>query len=202
MATSDDATNDRTPPFDEYETATPPRLETEAVEVCLPTPPEADRPLTFDPKWRTETVVAIARGIEFDTAYDRLPILADALEEAGCDHPQLLHHCRTSPHPLDSCWVVNVILGRSFSDALPQARTVTVETPTAPTPTVQPVVESVTRSGLALRAIVGVAFLWALAGFVGPLCQRFFSQDVTHQTAPRFERETTSPPTGQSTLTP
>ena len=170
---------------------------------CSHLPPaDATDALRVDDAHLTETALLLARGIAADLGFDRLPILADALEEAGCDHPQLLHHCRTSPHPLDSCWVVNVILGRSFSDALPQARTVTVETPTAPTPTVKPVVESVTRSGLALRALVGVAFLWALAGFVGPLCQRFFTRDVTHQTAPRFERETTSPPTGQSTLTP
>lgn len=195
MATSDDATDDRGTPFDESEAATAPTVETEAVEVCHPTPPEVDHPLTFDSKWRTETVVAIARGIEFDTAYDRLPILADALEEAGCDHPQLLHHCRTSPHPFDSCWVVNVILGRSFSDALPQSRTVAVETPAAPTPTGQPVVESVTRTGLAVRVLVCIAFLWALTGFVGPLCHRFSTRDVTHFTAPGLAPETPKPTT-------
>lgn len=43
----------------------------------------ADR--TFDRRWASETAVALARGISLDCAFDRMPILADALEEAGCD---------------------------------------------------------------------------------------------------------------------
>ncbi|MCU0703282.1 MAG: hypothetical protein MUF18_04755 [Fimbriiglobus sp.] len=84
------------------------------VEICTPYPPRAadGRPLRFDPQWRTETVSALARGIDLDAALDRLPILADALEEAGCDVPAVLVHCRTCPHAACTCWVVNLALGR------------------------------------------------------------------------------------------
>lgn len=61
-------------------------------------------------EWRTETVLALARGVYVDRAFDRLPILADALEEAGCSDPELLAHCRSSgPHAL-GCWVLDLVL--------------------------------------------------------------------------------------------
>lgn len=64
-------------------------------------------PVTFDVNWRTETVTQLVRGIVAERAFDRLPILADALEEAGCDHPDVLAHCRTpGPHAL-GCWVLS-----------------------------------------------------------------------------------------------
>jgi hypothetical protein len=72
------------------------------------------RPVAFDPAWRTESAVALAR-----TAYDTrnftlLPILADALEEAGCDHADLLTHCR-DPQATHArgCWVVDLVLNKS-----------------------------------------------------------------------------------------
>jgi hypothetical protein len=53
----------------------------------------------FDPAWRTSTSIALAEGIYADRAFDRLPILADALEDAGCGHPDVLAHCRgDGPH--------------------------------------------------------------------------------------------------------
>lgn len=78
---------------------------------CTPFPPPdaADR---FDPRWRTETVQLLARGIAVHTAYDRLPVLADALEEAGCDLAPLLAHCRYCPTHLPGCWAVDLTLGR------------------------------------------------------------------------------------------
>jgi hypothetical protein len=66
--------------------------------------------LYLQPSWRSPTVLALAAGIQADHAFDRLPILADALEEAGCDHPDLLGHCRYhSPHN-DYCWLVDALL--------------------------------------------------------------------------------------------
>jgi hypothetical protein len=44
--------------------------------------------------WLTDTVVALAEPIYNEHAFDRLPILADALQEAGCDLEDILHHCR------------------------------------------------------------------------------------------------------------
>ena len=63
--------------------------------------------VAFDAHWKSETAVSLARGITAERAFDRLPILADALEEAGCDQPDVLAHCRTpGPHAL-GCWVLD-----------------------------------------------------------------------------------------------
>jgi hypothetical protein len=68
---------------------------------------------SIDAAWLTETVVALATGIAADSAFDRLPILADALEEAGCDDEEILSHCRGhKPHEC-GCWVVDLVLKTS-----------------------------------------------------------------------------------------
>ncbi len=54
--------------------------------------------LEFDSGWRTESTVGIAQAIHNGRAFDRMPLLADALEEAGCDNGQLLKHLRTDNH--------------------------------------------------------------------------------------------------------
>jgi hypothetical protein len=71
------------------------------------------RPVTFDPRWLTATVVALATGIYAERAFDRMPILADALEEAGCDHADILAHCRGDGPHVRGCWVVDLVLGKS-----------------------------------------------------------------------------------------
>ncbi len=71
------------------------------------------RPVTFSPAWRSETVVALASGIYAERAFDRMPILADALEEAGCDHADVLSHCRGPGPHTRGCWVVDGVLGKS-----------------------------------------------------------------------------------------
>jgi hypothetical protein len=70
------------------------------------------RPVAFAPSWRTETAVALAAGIYADRAFDRLPILADALEEAGCDNADVLNHCRGPGPHARGCWVVDGVLGK------------------------------------------------------------------------------------------
>jgi hypothetical protein len=81
---------------------------------CIPhPPPTADgSPRSFDPAWRTETVLALAKGIEAERAFDRLPILADALEEAGCDDEVLLRHCRGCEWHEEECWALSLALDR------------------------------------------------------------------------------------------
>ncbi len=69
-------------------------------------------PVVWSAGWRSETVTALATGIHFDNAFDRLPILADALEEAGCDHPEVLAHCRGPGPHARGCWVVDAARGR------------------------------------------------------------------------------------------
>ncbi len=70
------------------------------------------RPVAFDPRWRSETAVALATGIYDLRAFDRLPILADALEDAGCDSLDLLNHLRGPGPHARGCWAVDVVLGR------------------------------------------------------------------------------------------
>jgi hypothetical protein len=70
-------------------------------------------PVAFAESWRSETAVALAAGIYAERAFDRLPILADALEEAGCDHPDVLTHCRGPGPHARGCWVVDGVLGKA-----------------------------------------------------------------------------------------
>jgi hypothetical protein len=55
----------------------------------------------------------IARAIYGERAFDRMPILGDALEEAGCDDADILAHCRSSTEHVRGCWVVDAILGKT-----------------------------------------------------------------------------------------
>jgi hypothetical protein len=70
------------------------------------------RPVACEPSWRTSTAVGLAEGIYADHAFDRLPILADALEEAGCDDADVLGHCRGDGPHARGCWVVDLVLGK------------------------------------------------------------------------------------------
>lgn len=71
------------------------------------------RPVVLDPAWRTSTVVQLAQGIYDDRDFSAMPILADALQDAGCDNADVLNHCRdTGPHAR-GCWVVDLILGKA-----------------------------------------------------------------------------------------
>jgi hypothetical protein len=66
----------------------------------------------IDPRWLTSTVVALATGISAEGAFDRMPILADALEDAGCENRDILDHCRGAGPHTPGCWVVNLVLAR------------------------------------------------------------------------------------------
>jgi hypothetical protein len=72
------------------------------------------RPIDFDPGWRTSDTLALARGIYEKNAFDRMPILADALQDAGCDNADILGHCRDTSLPhVRGCWVVDLVLGKT-----------------------------------------------------------------------------------------
>ena len=72
------------------------------------------RPVSFDPAWRTSDVLLLAEGIYAERAFDRMPILADALQDAGCDNEEVLTHCRdTSLTHVRGCWVVDLLLGKA-----------------------------------------------------------------------------------------
>lgn len=70
------------------------------------------RPVTVDPAWRTSTVVSLAQGIYDERAFDRLPILADALEDAGCTNADMLNHCRQPGDHVRGCWCVDLLLDK------------------------------------------------------------------------------------------
>lgn len=70
------------------------------------------RPVTLDPTWLSSTVKQLAESIYQERAFDRLPILADALEDAGCGNVDILHHCRQPGEHARGCWVVDLVLGK------------------------------------------------------------------------------------------
>src|SRR5205814_6145026 len=71
------------------------------------------RPVTTDPAWLTSDVVAIAMSIYAERAFDRLPILADALQDAGCQNADVLGHCRGDGPHVRGCWAVDLVLGKA-----------------------------------------------------------------------------------------
>jgi hypothetical protein len=78
------------------------------------------RPVALPPTCQTPTVVALAQA-----AYDnrllpagtlepaRLAVLADALEEAGCDDADILTHLRQAGVHVRGCWVTDLLLGKA-----------------------------------------------------------------------------------------
>lgn len=70
------------------------------------------RPVSRLPSWLTSSVCALAGGIYEDRTFDCLPILADALEDAGCTVTELLAHCRIAGPHARGCWAVDLILGK------------------------------------------------------------------------------------------
>ncbi len=71
------------------------------------------RPVALDPSWLTSTVLALAECIYTERAFDRLPILADALQDAGCENEDILNHCRQPSVHMRGCWAVDLLLGHA-----------------------------------------------------------------------------------------
>ncbi len=71
------------------------------------------RPVSFSPEWRTSTAVAIAKQMYESRDFSAMPILADALQDAGCDNDDVLNHCRDEKAThVRGCWVVDLLLGK------------------------------------------------------------------------------------------
>jgi hypothetical protein len=62
--------------------------------------------------WNGGTVRRLAQAVYRDRRFEALPVLADALEEAGCDAPDLLVHCRAPGSHVRGCWVLDLLTGR------------------------------------------------------------------------------------------
>ena len=54
----------------------------------------------------------LARAIYDDKSFADMPVLGDALEDAGCDDEEALDHCRNHPLHARGCWVLDAILCR------------------------------------------------------------------------------------------
>jgi hypothetical protein len=75
--------------------------------------PPPERGPGCPPEWRTSTVVLLARQMDASGAYDALPILADALQDAGCADEAVLGRCRApSGVHCRGNWVVDLVLER------------------------------------------------------------------------------------------
>jgi hypothetical protein len=62
--------------------------------------------------WNERTIPKLARTIYNTRAFNRLPILSDALEEAGCTDPDILTHCRRPGEHVRGCWLLDAVLGK------------------------------------------------------------------------------------------
>jgi hypothetical protein len=74
------------------------------------------RPSTVDPlwlHWNNGTIRNVAQAIYDELAFDRLGVLADALEDAGCVDDSVLSHCRSAGPHVRGCWVVDLLLGKA-----------------------------------------------------------------------------------------
>jgi hypothetical protein len=73
------------------------------------------RPWQVDPAWLAwceGTIPKLAWSIYQERAFERLPILADALEEAGCANADLLDHLRGPDTHVRGCWALDAVLAR------------------------------------------------------------------------------------------
>lgn len=68
--------------------------------------------VAFAPSWVTSTVHALADQMYESRDFGTMPILADALQDAGCDSDDILDHCRGSRPHARGCWVVDLILAK------------------------------------------------------------------------------------------
>jgi hypothetical protein len=74
------------------------------------------RAVAFDPAWlawQGGAVVQVAQAIYNENRFQDLPVLADALEDAGCDNAEVLAHCRGGGIHVRGCFVVDLLLDRS-----------------------------------------------------------------------------------------
>jgi hypothetical protein len=72
------------------------------------------RPVSFNPAWRTDTAVSLARTVYDSREFSAMPILADALQDAGCADEHILNHCRYANQPhVRGCWVCDLVLGKA-----------------------------------------------------------------------------------------
>jgi hypothetical protein len=70
------------------------------------------RPAALRPSWLKPDTISLGGHIYDERAFDRLPLLAVALEDAGCHNADVLTHCRQPGPHVRGCWVVDLVLGK------------------------------------------------------------------------------------------
>ncbi|AMV26912.1 hypothetical protein VT84_21100 [Gemmata sp. SH-PL17] len=70
------------------------------------------RPVTFRSTWRSPAVVELASRMYESRDFGAMPILGDALQDAGCDSTDVLEHCRGPGPHVRGCWAVDLVLDR------------------------------------------------------------------------------------------
>jgi hypothetical protein len=69
-------------------------------------------PVALAAPWLSEDVLNLARVIDEQSDFPRMPRLADALQAADCTAPDLLAHCRQKRSHVRGCWALDLILNR------------------------------------------------------------------------------------------
>lgn len=62
--------------------------------------------------WQSGTVKTMAQAIYDDNQFADMPMLADALEEAGCSNTDILNHLRGPAPHCRGCWALDLVLGK------------------------------------------------------------------------------------------
>jgi len=70
------------------------------------------RPVPLNPAWLTATVVSLAQQMYRSRDFSPMPILADAMQDAGCDNADILNHCRSDGLHVRGCWAVDLLMGK------------------------------------------------------------------------------------------
>jgi hypothetical protein len=71
------------------------------------------RPVNLNPFLLTPTVKALAQSIYTERSFEEMPILADCLEESGCNNKEILSHLRGAGRHTRGCWALDHLLGKS-----------------------------------------------------------------------------------------
>jgi hypothetical protein len=93
----------------EYDTDAPQPVHADLVRDIFGNP---FRPVALSSSWRTDTAVTLAQQMYESRDFGAMPILADALQDAGCDRAEILDHCRGPGPHVRGCWVVDLVLGK------------------------------------------------------------------------------------------
>src|SRR5262249_23652107 len=68
------------------------------------------QPVIFNPSWLSSTVVELARSIYERKAFEEMPTLGHALQNAGCENEAIVGHCRAEGVHVRGCWVIDSLL--------------------------------------------------------------------------------------------